>query len=45
VLPAHLWNLGKSIVNPTTNDIINATRQVRPYGGVDVASCELYNAS
>jgi hypothetical protein len=31
VLPAHLWNLGKSIVNPTTNDIINATRQVRSY--------------
>jgi hypothetical protein len=29
VLPSHLWNLGKSIVNPTTTDILNATRQVR----------------
>jgi hypothetical protein len=29
VLPSHLWNVGKSIVNPTTSDILNATRQVR----------------
>jgi hypothetical protein len=28
VLPAHLWNLGKSIANPTTNEILSATRQV-----------------
>lgn len=28
VLPSHMWNLGKSIVNPTTNDILSATRQV-----------------
>lgn len=32
VLPSHMWNLGKSIVNPTTTDIINATRQVRSFG-------------
>jgi hypothetical protein len=24
-----MWNVGKSIVNPTTTEIINATRQVR----------------
>lgn len=28
VLPSHLWHLGKSITNPTTADILNATRQV-----------------
>lgn len=30
VLPSHLWIVGKAIVNPTTNEILNATRQVRP---------------
>jgi hypothetical protein len=29
VLPSHMWNVGKSIVNPTNTEIINATRQVR----------------
>lgn len=29
VLPSHLWIVGKAIVNPTTNEILNATRQVR----------------
>jgi hypothetical protein len=27
VLPSHLWNLGKTMVNPTTHDIIAATKQ------------------
>jgi TAG lipase/steryl ester hydrolase/phospholipase A2/LPA acyltransferase len=27
VLPSHLWNLGKTMVNPTTHDILAATKQ------------------
>ncbi|WIA29719.1 hypothetical protein OEZ86_012199 [Tetradesmus obliquus] len=27
VLPSHLWNLGKTMVNPTTLDILAATKQ------------------
>lgn len=36
VLPSHMWNLGKSIVNPTTSDILSATRSV----GAGVACAE-----
>jgi hypothetical protein len=32
VLPSHMWNVGKSIVNPTSADIMSATRQVGQTG-------------